>query len=161
MSSWTIIQASAGEVAAVRELFQEYANSLDIDLCFQGFKEELATLPGAYAPPDGRLLLAYSQGAYREDLGCVALRPCASLQASVCEMKRLYVRPEARGTGVGRALAGAVIDAAREIGYERMVLDTLASMHAALGLYHSLGFRETAAYYTNPVANVVYLALQL
>lgn len=162
MSGWKIIQASnGGEVAAARELFQEYADSLDIDLCFQGFKEELATLPGTYAPPNGRLLLACGRGAYPPYLGCVALRSCASLHAYACEMKRLYVRPQARGAGVGRALATAVIDAARDIGYKRMVLDTLGTMDAALGLYRSLGFRETAAYYNNPISNAVYLALQL
>ncbi len=155
--------ATEDQLAAARELFLEYAEWLGFDLCFQGFAEELATLPGAYAPPRGRLLLAISKVAESErPMGCVAMRPLpGSDPAAVCEMKRLYVRPQARGTGLGRALAVAVIEAARESGYQRMVLDTLSTMDAALGLYRSLGFREIPRYYHNPIANVRYLELVL
>jgi GNAT superfamily N-acetyltransferase len=133
MGNWQITQAQdAGHYAAARELFLEYANWLGIDLCFQGFDEELATLPGAYAPPQGRLLLAV--GSQQEYLGCVALRQRVVIEEFVCEMKRLYVRPAARRTGLGRALATRIIAEAREIGYEKMVLDTLATMTPAMML---------------------------
>lgn len=159
MTPWEIIPANdEGQIAAARELFVEYAHSLGIDLCFQGFEQELATLPGAYAPPQGRLLLAATPAEY---LGCVALRHRPMIEEHSCEMKRLYVRPQARGRGLGRALAERIIAEAREIGYARIVLDTLATMDAALGLYHSLGFRETAPYYDNPIPEARYLALTL
>lgn len=159
MIQWEIIHAGADrEMVIARELFTEYAASLGFDLCFQGFEEELAALPGAYAPPFGRLLLAKSPDGYR---GCVALRPLAANDARICEMKRLYVRPEARGSGVGRALASAVIAEARAIGYQRMVLDTVARMTPAMALYRSLGFVETAAYYANPIPEARYFALEL
>ena len=136
----------------VRALFLEYARELGFSLCFQGFDDELARLPGAYAPPRGALLLAPSQG-------CVALRP---LDATAAEMKRLYVRPSARGQGVGRALAQAVIDEARALGYCRMVLDTVAgTMDSAIALYRALGFREIAPYYQNPLPGALYLELDL
>jgi len=136
-------------------LFLEYAETLGLDLTFQGFDRELAGLPGAYTRPRGRLLAARLDG---ETAGCVALRP---LTDSICEMKRLFVRPAARGSGVGRALAQAVIDAARGVGYERMRLDTLPQMVEAQPLYESLGFRDIAAYYENPVAGTRYLELVL
>lgn len=139
----------------VRELFAEYERAIGIDLCFQGFADELATLPGRYAPPQGRLYLARTADAVA---GCVALRP---LGDGVCEMKRLYVREAFRGTGVGRALARRVLEDARAIGYRRMVLDTLAGMTAARGLYASLGFRETDPYTPNPYADVRYLGIDL
>ena len=149
MGGWQIIHANdEGHLAAARELFLEYANSLGFDLCFQGFEEELATLPGAYAPPQGRLLLAVGPHGY---LGCVALRQRPVIEEFVCEMKRLYVRPEGRRTGVGRALAKSIISEARQIGYQRIVLDTLATMTPAMTLYRSLGFVETPAYYANPI----------
>ena len=139
----------------VRELFLEYANATGLNFCFQSFEQELAELPGKYAPPSGRLVLAMNDG---QIVGCVALR---KLEENVCEMKRLYVRPAFRGQRIGRQLAEAIIASAREIGYGRMRLDTLASMKAAIGLYESLGFQPIAPYYHNPISDVVYLELQL
>jgi len=146
------------EIAVVRSMFEEYAAALDVDLCFQGFDGELAQLPGYYAPPRGCLLFAEdAQGI----AGCAALRPLESHGPDVGEMKRLYVRPAARGSGAGRALAQAVLARARAIGYREIRLDTLASMDAARALYASLGFRECAAYYLNPLAGVAYMSLPL
>ena len=139
----------------VRELFVEYANTLGVDFCFQSFDQELAGLPGKYAPPSGRLFLAIDE---QRVAGCAALR---ELEAGICEMKRLYLRPPFRRQGVGRQLAEATVVAAREIGYERMRLDTLASLKPALALYESLGFQRIAPYYQNPIANVVFLELAL
>ena len=140
-------------LAVVRELFVEYAQATGLDFCFQNFDRELAELPGRYAPPSGRLLLAMDRA---QAVGCVALR---KLENNICEMKRLYVRPAFRRQGVGHQLTEAVIVAAREIEYGRMRLDTLASMKAAIGLYESLGFQKIAAYYHNPIPDVVYLEL--
>jgi GNAT superfamily N-acetyltransferase len=139
----------------VRRLFREYAGSLGVDLGFQGFDEELAELPGAYAPPRGRLLLAMVDGAAA---ACVALRPFG---ARDCELKRLYVRENARGAGLGRLLAAAAIDAARAVGYERMLLDTLPAMGAARALYRTLGFEEVAPYRFNPVPGTSFMALRI
>jgi ribosomal protein S18 acetylase RimI-like enzyme len=139
-----------------RQLFLEYASWIEISLCFQGFDTELAELPGKYAPPKGRLFLASCNDRLA---GCVALRP---LGEGICEMKRLYVRPEFRGAGVGRHLMAAIIDAAREIGYERMRLDTLPQkMDQALAMYRRHGFKEIPPYYENPVKGATFMELQL
>ena len=161
---------SPRDIALARALFLEYAQWLQVDLCFQGFEEELATLPGAYAPPRGRLLLA---GRPDAAFGCIALRPldaaasCGSAppargsDALAAEVKRLYVQPARRGEGWGQRLAHAVLDEARAIGYRELKLDTLGWMSAARSLYSSLGFRECGPYYDNPLAGVVYMALAL
>jgi ribosomal protein S18 acetylase RimI-like enzyme len=142
---------NAGQLLSVKDLFLEYADSLGIDLHFQGFEQELATLPGKYAPPGGALLLAESD---RGAAGCVAIRP---LTQDICEMKRLYVRPAFRGTGLGRRLAEGAMGAARQRRYTKVRLDTLASMSSARSLYGSLGFKEIDAYYDNPIPGAVYL----
>ena len=139
----------------VRPLLMEYADSLGNHLCFQDFEKELANLPGDYAPPLGRLLVAVDDVRLA---GCVALR---RIDDQVCEMKRLYVRPAYRGAGLGRKLAEAVITSACEVGYAKMRLDTLPSMKKAIKLYHSLGFAEIPAYRFNPVDGVKYMELGL
>jgi putative acetyltransferase len=143
-------------VQAVRELFEEYEKMLGIDLCFQNFEKELANLPGEYQPPEGRLILA----THDERLaGCVALR---KIGPEICEMKRLYVRPDFRGTGLGRQLAETLIEAAREIGYERMRLDTLpGKMDHAIAMYRRLGFKDIEPYYFNPVEGAAFMELDL
>jgi putative acetyltransferase len=147
---------SAERIARVRELFLEYASSLGFSLCFQSFDDELAGLPGDYAPPKGRLSLAQYQG---QLAGCVALH---QLSDEIAEMKRLYLRPQFRGKGIGRALADHIIAEAREIGYQRMRLDTVEPvMRGAVGLYRALGFREIAPYRANPIAGAMYMELQL
>ena len=145
----------AEEIVQAWELFREYQRDLGIDLCFQGFEAELTGLPGDYAPPDGRLFLAYNNG---ELAGCVALH---RFRGDTCEMKRLYLRPACRGSGAGRRLAAEVIATAREIGYSRMVLDTLPSMTTAQALYRSLGFREIPPYRENPVPGALFMELPL
>jgi GNAT superfamily N-acetyltransferase len=142
-------------LAELRDLFREYAASLDFDLSFQGFEDELARLPGDYGPPHGRLLLARAGGAAA---GCVAVRPAGPGDA---ELKRLYVRPSHRGTGAGRALAQAAIEAARGLGYRRLLLDTVPGMEAAQALYRSLGFEPIPPYRPNPVPGAAFLALRL
>jgi ribosomal protein S18 acetylase RimI-like enzyme len=151
------IQARSGdEVAHARELFREYEAWLGIDLCFQNFEKELAELPGKYAPPEGRLLLAVENG---KVVGCVALR---KIGQGICEIKRLFLRPAFRGKGLGRQLAERIIRDAREIGYERMRLDTLPpKMNDAIALYRSLGFKEIKPYYDNPVPGAKFMELDL
>lgn len=146
----------AADLAEIRVLFREYADALGVDLSFQDFEREMAELPGRYAEPGGRLFLARAEGAVA---GCVALRPMD--EPDVCEMKRLYLRDAYRGSGLGRALALAVIDEARRAGYARMRLDTLPSMTSARGLYARLGFRPIAPYTHNPVEGVLFLELDL
>jgi ribosomal protein S18 acetylase RimI-like enzyme len=136
-------------------LFREYADSLGFDLCFQDFDTELATLPGKYALPGGRLLLAWDGD---HAVGCVALRP---IDCEHCEMKRLYVQPAMRGTGLGRALAERVCDEARTAGYRQICLDTLPSMQAAVGLYTDLGFAPVESYVFNPLPGALFLGRAL
>jgi putative acetyltransferase len=147
---------SSAQIEQVRELFLEYAESLGFSLCFQGFDTELAALPGDYAPPPGRLLLAEHQG---RAAGCVALH---KLAAQVCEMKRLYLRPEFRGQGLGRLLCERTLSEARSIGYRHLRLDTVEPlMKDAVALYRRLGFRETAPYRPNPIPGALYMELDL
>jgi putative acetyltransferase len=147
---------SPAHVARARELFREYAQSLGFSLCFQNFDQELAGLPGDYAPPEGRLLLVE-----REDqlAGCVALH---RLEPDICEMKRLYLRPQFRGKGLGRLLAERIIAEARQIGYQRMRLDSVEPvMKDAIAMYRRLGFNEIAPYCANPMAGTLYMELEL
>jgi len=163
-SRTSIIQVMAAEfqiartpdqIGAVCELFREYADGLGLDLCFQHFDEELATLPGKYAEPRGRLYLLVENGVYA---GCGALRP---FHDEFAELKRLYIRPAFRNRGFGRLISQRLIDDARQIGCRAVVLDTLRTMKEALALYASLGFRETAPYYHNPSPEVCYMRLDL
>jgi putative acetyltransferase len=147
------------ELDAVRSLFMEYAKSLKVDLCFQNFEAELRELPGEYATPRGALLLASVGGQFA---GCCALRPLDTVDyANACEMKRLYVRPDHRGSGLGRVLAEATLDAARQQGYDCILLDTLNDMESARALYQELGFVEVPPYYYNPIPGAHYLKADL
>jgi putative acetyltransferase len=150
-----IVPADRSLLPLVRELFQEYADTLGVDLAFQGFDEELARLPGDYAPPAGRLLLGFEAD---QPVGCVALRP---LEPEVCEMKRLYVRAGFRGSGWGRRLAEQVVEEAASAGYRRMRLDTLPEMAGARGLYRAMGFQPIPPYRHNPVPGTLFLELEL
>jgi putative acetyltransferase len=147
---------SPAQIAQARELFLEYAQSLGFDLCFQNFDLELAGLPGDYGPPEGRLFLAEWEG---QLAACVALH---KLDSAMCEMKRLYLRPQFRGHGLGRALAERIIAEARQIGYQRMRLDTVEPvMKDAVAMYRKLGFKEIAPYRPNPIAGAMYMELEL
>jgi putative acetyltransferase len=155
-ASFELVEAASPQsLATCRELFAEYQRALGVSLCFQGFDAEMAGLPGDYAPPRGRLYLAMAAG---KPAGCVALRPLFHRDA---EVKRLYVRPAHRGSGLGRILAERVIEDARALGYEVLKLDTLPGMKAAQRLYEDLGFRDTAPYNDNPVGGVRFMALGL
>ena len=155
-----LVQADTPELLqAVREIFREYADSLQVDLCFQNFDEELATLPGDYAPPGGALLLAFADDALA---GCGAMRPLTDVDhANACEMKRLFVRRAFRRFGLGRLLAQALIDGAVQAGSSAMLLDTLDDMEAARGLYATLGFEEVPPYYYKPIPGAHYLKVEL
>jgi putative acetyltransferase len=154
-----ITPANPEELEAVRAIFQEYAGSLGVDLCFQQFDEEMATLPGEYAPPRGALFLASVDG---EIAGCCALRPLDTADyPNAAEMKRLYVRKPFRNFGLGRQLAEATLDAAREAGYASVLLDTLDEMETARALYEELGFQEIPPYYHNPIPGAHYLKATL
>ena len=143
------------QLAAVRELLLEYAASLEVDLAFQDFRQEVESLPGEYVAPRGCLLLALAEAG---PIGCVGVRP---LDPDRCEMKRLYVRPQARGTGLGHRLAVAAIDFGRSAGFRAMRLDTLPSMRSAQSLYRLIGFKEIAAYRSSPVAGNLFMELEL
>jgi ribosomal protein S18 acetylase RimI-like enzyme len=149
------VAATPAQLDAVRALFREYQAAIGVDLCFQGFEEELTALPGKYAPTAGRLLLAYAGEALA---GCGALRPIAP---GVAELKRMWTRPAHRGRGAARAVATALLAAAEAEGYRAVRLDTLDWMTAARALYASLGFVEIPAYYPNPLPGVVYMELTL
>ena len=152
-----IAEASTNQdFALVRTLFHEYADSIGIDLSFQGFEEELAGLPGKYAPPSGGLFIGSEAGV---PVGCIALRPLDPPR--IAELKRLYVRPQGRGTGIGLALTQKAIERARHIGYKAIRLDTLATMTDAQRLYRKLGFKEIPPYRFNPMPNAVYMELEL
>jgi putative acetyltransferase len=154
----SILQAAGPEQLTIaRQLIQEYAAWLEFNLCFQGFEEEMQALPGRYAPPAGRLLVALWDGKLA---GVIALRPMD--QAGLCEMKRLYVRPEFRGRRIGRILAEYVIREAAETGYSRMRLDTVpGKMDSAIAMYRELGFKETDPYYHTPVGHTLFMELAL
>ncbi|WP_428541388.1 GNAT family N-acetyltransferase [Rhodopila sp.] len=161
MAAFRIHPATADHIPTVATLFREYAEGLGVDLSYQGFEAECATLPGAYAPPAGALLLALSD--QDEPLGCVAVRPLAApgVGPNACEMKRLHTRPNARGAGIGRALAEAAIQAATSAGYRTMCLDTLPTMRAAHHLYRQLGFEVIPPYYESPITGTLFMRRRL
>ena len=147
---------SVEDLQLVRRLFREYEAAIEVSLCFQSFEEELANLPGEYAPPSGRLLLAYIED---QPVGCIALRKKTE---TICEMKRLFLRPAARGKHVGRRLVETIINEACNIGYQRMRLDTMpGKMDKAIAMYRSVGFEEIPAYYDTPVGDTIFMELKL
>lgn len=150
---FAIERAIVSDLPAVTRLFRDYAASLSVDLAYQDFESEVASLPGKYAPPRGALLLARDAGG--KPSGCVALQPIEP--ETCCEMKRLYVSPSARGSGLGARLVDAILREAGRIGYREMRLDTLPDMHAALSLYRRSGFEEMPPYYESPVAGTVFM----
>ncbi|HEY2068519.1 MAG TPA: GNAT family N-acetyltransferase [Rhizomicrobium sp.] len=153
MNEWLITRAAGPtDLADVEALFRDYADGLSVDLAYQDFAGELASLPGAYAPPRGAILIARVDD---RAVGCVAMRPMS--QPGACEMKRLHVREATRGTGLGRALAEAIIDTARAAGYRCLRLDTLPDMQAAQALYRALGFEPIPAYYDTPVSGTLFM----
>lgn len=158
------IKPAYEDLDEIKELFREYVSMLGVDLGFQGYEEELAGLPGKYAPPGGRLYLALCGG---RPAGCVALRQFATdirndgYAGACCEMKRLFVRPAFRGCGAGWALAETAVAGARDAGYRRILLDTLSVLEQSHGIYRRLGFRETGPYYRNPLPGVLYFRLDL
>ena len=145
------------DLLAVADLFRAYANSLPIDLDYQGFEAELSTLPGKYAQPIGEILLAKNE--LSEPIGCVAVRPFD--EQGCCEMKRLYVCPQGRGMGLGSQLVKAILSEAQKIGYKEMRLDTLSTMAEALALYEKFGFTRIPAYYETPIENTVFMSKKL
>ncbi len=154
-----VTPSTPAQLDALRSLFREYADSLHVDLCFQGFEAELAALPGDYATPRGALLMALLDG---ETAGCCALRPLDTVDyPNACEMKRLYVRRGFRASGLGRQLAEAIMDGARQAGYDYLLLDTLDEMESARALYEELGFEEIPPYYHNPIEGAHYLMVKL
>jgi ribosomal protein S18 acetylase RimI-like enzyme len=161
VKGFSCVQAASADIAQARELFLEYATSLGFSLCFQNFDKELAGLPGDYAPPEGRLLLAEFEG---QLAGCVALHKLTLQEGEdeICEMKRLYLRPQFRGKGLGRALTERIIAEARQIGYRRMRLDTVEPvMKGAVAMYRKIGFKEITPYRPNPIAGALCMELQL
>ena len=146
---------SLKQIKIAKELFREYAESLEINLDFQDFEREFKELPGEYGPPSGRLFLAYYN---TKPAGCVALKKMTN---EICEMKRLFVRPEFRGKGIGKIFTKKIILEAKVIGYSKMRLDTISSMKAAVQIYRSFGFYETEPYYDNPVSDAIYFELEL
>lgn len=146
---------SEKHLTSIRELSLEYAESLGFSLCFQNFDKELANLPGDYSPPDGRLILALDEN---KPIGCVALR---KLEKDICEMKRLYIKPEMRGIGLGEQLVRTVIDEAVKIGYMKMRLDTVPKMKEAIDLYSKIGFKEVGPYRENPIEGAMYMEMDL
>src|SRR5512137_1181260 len=151
-----VLSASDTEALGhVRQFFRSYAGWLGVDLSFQKFDEEMASLPGAYAPPQGRLFYAENKG---QPAGCVGVRPFSE---GVCEMKRLYVEPQHRGSGIGRDLALAAIKSAKQLGYRKILVDTLPAMRIAVKLYRELGFHDAPAYYPTPLEGTIFLALDL
>ena len=150
-----IFEATADQISIAKELFLEYARSLDFDLAFQDFEKEVAALPGAYSDPDGCILLAFQDA---EVAGCVALR---RLEPGIGEMKRLYVKPKFQKRGMGRALANAVIEKAAQFGYPKIRLDTVPTMQAAIQMYRSMGFYSIAPYRENPISGASYLEKEI